>query len=355
MAHKRKSKYRVSKKGLPPGSKIYTGHHPEDNVTVDVYLYNPASLHHRTLHPEQIKSEFDPDHFRWINITGVHDGEVIKNICEKFDIHFLHQEDIMNIFQRPKTEEENHYNYTVMKMVIWDDEKNEVNDEQVSFFLTRDTLLTFQEREGDLFWPIRERLKDPNAKVRNKKIDYLFYLLIDIIVDQYFEVVDKLGEKLEKLEDNIISRYDEMWLTEIQSSKKDLILMRRVTYPIREILLKLMRNENHLIEENNIRYLRDIYDHTIQILDTIDSYREINVSLKDIYLNTVSHELNKVMKMLTIISTVFIPLTFIVGVYGMNFDVMPELRWTYGYALVWCIMILIVIGLIVYFRRKKWL
>ena len=216
-------------------------------------------------------------------------------------------------------------------------------------------MLTFQEREGDLFGPIRERLKDPNAKVRNKKIDYLFYLLIDIIVDQYFEVVDKLGEKLENLEDNIISRYDEMWLTEIQSNKKDLILMRRVTYPIREILLKLMRNENHLIEENNIRYLRDIYDHTIQILDTIDSYREINVSLKDIYLNTVSHELNKVMKMLTIISTVFIPLTFIVGVYGMNFDVMPELRWTYGYALVWCIMILIVIGLIVYFRRKKWL
>lgn len=355
MSARRKNKPRVSKKGLPPGANIYTGQHTLDYTKIELIRYNANQHEQLEINADELTTYHQDTYNHWLNITGIHDAALVKQFTETFGIHILHQEDIMNVFQRPKAEEESNYWFAVLKMVSWDSKLHEPVEEQLSFFLAGDTLITFQERPGDIFGPIRDRLKDANSKARQRKADYLFYLLIDIIVDQYFEVVDKLGEKLEILEDSIMDNYNENLLAEIQNNKKDLILMRKITYPVREVLIKLMRNENNLIEEKNIRYLRDIYDHTIQILDTIDSYREINVSLKDIYLNMVSHELNKVMKMLTIISTVFIPLTFIVGVYGMNFDIMPELRWAFGYALVWLVMIIIVVALIVYFRRKKWL
>jgi magnesium transporter len=351
----RKSKKRISKKGLPPGAKVYTGLHSLHNTQLRLNSYNEDVLEIAELTFDDIQSFKKEGLTHWLDIIGVHDSDVIKTISEKFGIHILHQEDIMNVFQRPKAEEEREYWFMVLKMVQWDAEKNEPSEEQLSVFLANDTVLTFQEREGDIFDPIRERLKDAQSKARNRKADYLFYLLTDIIVDQYFEVVDKLGEKLESIEDSMMENNHESLLAEIQNNKKDLILLRKAIYPVREVLIKLMRNENNLMEEKNIRYLRDVYDHIIQILDTIDSYREINVSLKDIYLNLVSHELNKVMKLLTIISTVFIPLTFIVGVYGMNFDVMPELRMKYGYAIVWFIMLMIVVGLVIYFRKRKWL
>ncbi|MBK9257582.1 MAG: magnesium/cobalt transporter CorA [Saprospiraceae bacterium] len=355
MASKVNLKKRISKKGLPPGTKIYTGMHAQNDMYVEYRMYNQEQSECTIISPEDMVGERETSINHWFNIIGVHNSEIVKYISDLYDIHLLHQEDIMNVFQRPKLEEEKDYSFIVMKMIVWNQDKNELDEEQLSFFLFNDTLLTFQERAGDIFDPIRERLKDKNTKVRERKVDYLLYLLLDIIVDHYFEVLDKMGEKIEEIEDNLLLSCNVIHLSEIQKNKKDLILMRKIVYPLRELISKLLRNENQQFEERNLRYLRDIYDHSIQLLDTIDSYREINVSLKDIYLNTVSNDLNKVMKMLTIISTVFIPLTFIVGVYGMNFDAMPELRWKYGYLIVWIIMVMIVILLVIYFRRKKWL
>ena len=278
-------KKRISKKGLPPGTHVYTGIHNKNESTIELIKYNRDIIETNNLQYTEIDNKPGNEFNYWYNITGVHQVDLIEELTNMFDIHLLHQEDIMNVFQRPKVEEEGDYIYLVLKMISWDEYKNNLEEEQVSFFLKGNTLLTFQEKSGDHFDPIRERLKDESSRARDRKSDYLFYLLIDIIVDRYFEILDKLSDKIEFLEDNILSITGENHLLEIQDNKRELILMRKVTYPLREALTKLIRNESALIEEKNIRYFRDIYDHVIQILDTIDANREINVSLKDIYLN----------------------------------------------------------------------
>jgi magnesium transporter len=343
---------RPSKAGLPPGSHVYTG-----NITaipeLEVYRYEISSCKKTTGNAEMQIVTDQPGKL-WINVNGLTDVQLIKSICEKFGIHILYQEDILNVFQRPKLEEEDSYLFATFKSLSWDEECFNVDEEQISIILAKDTVITFQEKPGDNFGQIREKLETEGSVIRERGSDYLFYRLLDITVDQYFDMLEKLGNYLEKIEDQVLDTPGEEQLLLIQNSKKDIMVIRKYIYPMRDLMAKLVTSEHFLIDGRTKKYLRDVQDHTIQIMENTETYRDINYSLKDIYLNSMSQEMNRIMKILTIISTFFIPLTFIVGVYGMNFRYMPELEWVHGYYLVWIIMLGIVIGLSIWFKRKKW-
>jgi magnesium transporter len=269
-------------------------------------------------------------------------------------VHYLYQEDILNVFQRPKVEEEEKYMFVTFKSLDWNETNHEIDEEQMSMIISNNIVITFQEKNGDAFDIIRERLNSENSIIRNKSVDYLFYRLLDITVDIYFDILEKLGDYIEQMENEVLSKPDNNVLIKIQNNKKDIMQIRKNIYPMRDVLNRLISSDHVLIEDKTKKYFKDVLDHTIQILETVETYRDINFSLKDIYLNAMSHEMNKIMKILTIISTFFIPLTFIVGVYGMNFKYMPELSWPSGYYVVWCFMLAIVIGLSLWFKRKGW-
>ena len=269
-------------------------------------------------------------------------------------MHYLYQEDILNVFQRPKVEEEENYIFVTLKALEWDEQTKEVEEEQMSVILTSNAVITFQEKEGDGFQIIRERLETANTTVRERPIDYLFYRILDVSVDIYFDILEKMGDYLEEIENEVLGQPDNVVLLKIQNNKKDIMQVRKNIYPMRDVLNKLISSDHPFIHEKTKKYFRDVLDHTIQILETVETYRDTNFSLKDIYLNAMSHEMNRIMKILTIISTFFIPLTFIVGVYGMNFKYMPELNWINGYYLIWGIMLTIVVLLTYWFKRKGW-
>jgi magnesium transporter len=352
--HKR-IKFHPSKKSANSEMLEYTGVHTNIATTIEIITFDETSYRSSSLDLATFIAWEPEEHLQhWVNITGISDTESIKNICLKYNIHYLYQEDIMNIHQRPKLDEENNYIYTSFKELTWDIVTNIVEEEQYSIILFCNTILTFQEVEGDHFDSIREKLKNPDSYYRDKKVDYLFYRFFDITTDNYFDVLENLGNILEKIEDEIMHNARPYHLERIQDSKKDIMQIRKNIFPVREILSKVISSENHCINDKNKKYFKDILDHVIQIIDTTETYREINISLKDIYLNAQSHEMNRVMKVLTIISTFFIPLTFLVGVYGMNFENMPELKWQNGYYYLWGLMIAVVICLSIWFKRKGW-
>ena len=348
-----KHKKRLSKTGLPPGTHVYTGKNVDEVSQIELFSYNKTRCVQKKLN-HTIPYTFDPELNHWINIYGVHDVAVIKTYCDLIGVHHLFQEDIMNVFQRPKVEEEDDYIFTALKAFDWKTQANELEDEQISIILSRNIVITFQEKPGDHFDMVRERLMTDGSVVRERNIDYLFYRLLDITVDVYFDLLEKMGDYLESTEDLILNQPENGILSRIQSNKKDIMQMRKMIYPMRDLVAKLVTSEHPLIEPKTKKYLRDIQDHTIQIMETLETYRDINYSLKDLYLNAMSHEMNRIMKILTIISTFFIPLTFIVGVYGMNFKFMPELHWQHGYYLIWGIMLTIVVVLSLWFKRKGW-
>ena len=349
----KKQKKRVSKTGLAPGTHIYTGKSLTEESEIEIFSYNKDKCVRIELKNSDLPT-LDPELNYWININGINDPQVVKKYCGLIDVHYLFQEDIMNVFQRPKAEEEDEYIFATMKAVEWLEKANELEEEQISIILAKNIVITFQERPGDSFDIIREKLLADESVIREKNVDYLFYRLIDITVDIYFDILEKMGEHLEEVEDIVLGKPDRSLLVMIQNDKKDIMLIRKLIYPLRDMISKLITSENRLIEEQTKKYFRDVHDHTIQIMETIETYRDINYSLKDLYLNAMSHEMNRIMKILTIISTFFIPLTFIVGVYGMNFKYMPELEWLNGYYLIWGIMLRIVIVLTLWFRRRGW-
>ncbi|MBK8628352.1 MAG: magnesium/cobalt transporter CorA [Saprospiraceae bacterium] len=346
--HKRKSKT-----GLPPGTHIYTGKNLLDKPEIQVFSYGIEFCNMLTPDVDELL-KMDFDHKTWINIEGLHDVELIRSVCDKFGIHHLYQEDILNVYQRPKVEEEDHYLFTTFKSLGWNDQQNEIELEQISMVLSGNTVITFQEKLGDHYDALRERLQTEKSIIREKTIDYLFYRILDITVDVYFDILEKMGDYLEIIENEVINQPANGILLEIQNNKKDIMQLRKNIYPMRDVMNKLANVEHPLINEKTKKYFKDVLDHTVQILENVETYRDINVSLKDVYLNALSHDMNKVMKILTIISTFFIPLTFIVGVYGMNFRYMPELEWVNGYYIIWGIMIAIVILLSIWFKRKGW-
>jgi magnesium transporter len=291
----------------------------------------------------------------WINIDGLHDITLIESIGRHFGIHPLTQEDIVNIGQRPKAEDFDDYIYIVFKMLSYRDGMDQIDSEQVSIVLGSNFLISFQESPGDVLAPVRERIEKGKGRIRKAGCDYLAYALIDAVVDHYFLVLETFGEKIEDLEAELLSDPTPNSLQHLYAMKRNIIFFRKQVWPIRELLNRLVKEESPLIDKSVDVFISDVYDHTIQIIDTIESFRDLMAGLLDIYLSTISNRMNAIMKILTIMATIFIPLTFIAGIYGMNFDYMPELKWRWAYPALWVIFISIFLGMLGWFKHKKWL
>jgi magnesium transporter len=344
------------KVGLSPGTLTHVGDRKIENVKISLMNYDQGQLIEKEL--KQIEDSF-PDKetppVTWINVDGLHDLEIIETIGRHFGIHPLTQEDIVNTGHRPKAEDFEDYDYIVLKMLTYDEDQNHITAEQVSFILGPHYLISFQEKEGDVFNFVRERIRKAKGRIRKSGCDYLAYALIDAIVDHYFLALEKMGEIIERLEEDLLDDTQAETLQNIHRLKREMIFFRKQVWPIREILSTLMKEEASLIQETTQIFIRDLYDHTIQVMDTIESFRDVLTGLQDLYLSTVSNRMNEVMKVLTIMATIFIPLTFIAGIYGMNFEYMPELKIPWAYPALWIILIAIFIFMIFWFKRKRWI
>lgn len=350
-------KKRSKKTGLPPGTLIHIGDKKTENVGMTLINYDEAQYKEREI--KKIEECFpfgDKPTVTWLNINGIHDAEIMEKIGEYVGLHPLLLEDIMNTDQRPKIEDFGDYIFITLKMLYCcNEKKNEIEIEQVSLILGINFVISFQEREGDVFNSIRERIKRGKGKMRKSGADYLAYTLIDAIVDNYFVILEGTGEKIEEMEEKLITNPTPKTLQGIHNLKRDMIFLRKSVWPLREVVSGLERTESSLIKKSTGIYLRDVYDHSIQVIDTIETFRDMISGMVDIYLSSISNKMNEVMKVLTIIATIFIPLTFIVGIYGMNFAYMPELQWHWGYFGVIFIMAVVTIIMLIYFRKKKWL
>jgi len=347
---------RSKKAGLPPGTLVYTGERRVESVRMTVIEYDEQHVQERHLGAidECLPFRAAPT-VTWMNIDGLHDVGVIETLGKAFELHPLLLEDILSTAQRPKFEDYEKNLFVVLKMLHFDDHHQGVETEQVSLVVGPNFVLSFQERVGDVFDFVRDRIRNAKGRIRKLGADYLAYSLVDAIVDSYFLVLEKLGERIENLEEELVGNPSQKTLQQIHALKREMITLRRSIWPLRELVSGLQRSESPWIAESTRIYLRDIYDHTIQIIDTIESFRDMVSGMLDIYLSSISNRMNAVMKVLTIIATLFIPLTFIAGVYGMNFEHMPELEWRYGYAVVWGVMICVAAIMLMYFRRRKWL
>jgi len=348
---------KASKKvGLPPGTLVHIGEKRAEKVRITVIDYDASHLEEQEVDRIQKCFPFkDKDTVTWINIDGIHDMGIMEKIGKHFEIHPLVLEDIVNTGQQPKMEDLDQYIFMTVKMLFYDEETKEIRPEQVSLILGLNFVITFQEREGDVFNPIRDRLRKAKGRIRRMKSDYLTYALIDTVVDHYFVVLEKLGEWIEGIEEDLITNPTPETLQTIHILKRELIFVRKSVWPLREAINSLERGESGLIHDSTDIYLRDVYDHTIQIIDTVETFRDMVSGMLDIYLSSVSNRMNEVMKVLTIIATIFIPLTFVAGLYGMNFKYIPELEWRWGYFAVLFVMVVIGFGMVMYFRNKKWL
>lgn len=336
---------------------MYTGDQTNAPVTLSVIEYDQQQVQFfEDLSVERALETMDDTHVDWLNVNGVHDIAIIEKISEAFGLHPLTREDISSIGQRPKVEFYDDYIFIVLRMLSLDKENDDIIDEQISFVLCENNLISFQERDdGDVFEAIRERLRLGRGRLRKMKADYLVYSLLDIIVDHYFVILEHLGENIEDLEDELSEDPTRDILQRINRYKRMIIFLRKSVWPLREVLGSFQREHPSQFSPAVVTFMRDIYDHTIQVIDTLEAYRDLLTGMLEVYLSSVSNKTNQIMKVLTVISTIFIPLTFIVGVYGMNFKYMPELEWFWGYPMIWLIMIGLVIGLIVYFRKNDWL
>ncbi len=347
---------RLKKVGLPPGTPVYVGEKKIDRARIKIIDYDEAQFQEKEAKTVEECFPFkDKPTVTWINIDGIHQIDIIEKIGNHFNIHPLVSEDIVNTGQRPKMEDFVDYIFIVLKMLHYDEMKNETITEQVSLILGSNYIISFQEDEGDVFDPIRERIRSDRGRIRKMGADYLAYSLIDAIVDNYFLVLEKIGEKIEDIEDELVKNPTPEVLQSIHRLKRELIFLRKSVWPLREVISKLERWESPLIDKSIDIYLRDVYDHTIQVIDALETFRDMLSGMLDIYLSSVSNRMNEVMKVLTIIATIFIPLTLIAGIFGMNFRFMPELQWQWSYPLVLLAMLTLGILMIRYFRRKKWI
>ncbi|MFC1487560.1 magnesium/cobalt transporter CorA [Thermoproteota archaeon] len=346
----------TKKSGLPPGTPVYIGKKRDKQVKVTCIDYDETSFTEKQI--ESINECFpfrDNAASTWINIDGVHQLENIEKVGEHFKTHPLVLEDIMNTGQRPKMEDFENYLFIVLKMLHYDETEKETKTEQVSLILGSNYLISFQENEGDVFDPIRERIRTDRGRIRKMGVDYLAYSLVDAIVDNYFMVLDKIGEKIEDIEDELVKNPAPEVLHTIHRLKRELIFLRKSVWPLREVISRLERWESPLIDKSIDIYLRDVYDHTIQVIDALETFRDMLSGMLDIYLSSMSNRMNEVMKVLTIIATIFIPLTLIAGIYGMNFRFMPELESSIAYPMVLLSMLFVGLLMVSYFRKKKWL
>ncbi len=341
---------------MSPGSVAFIGEQKLDRVRIDAFQYDGTSFNEMQDIPvEKCCKLAQSPGVTWINVHGIHNIELIEAIGRSFEFHPLTTEDIANTTQRLKVEEFPNYLFIVMKMLHYTEEMPVVNTEHVSLILGRNYVVSFQETDDDVFDDVRNRLRMAKGRIRSMKSDYLAYALMDAVVDHYFIVIELIGDRIEDIDDQILSEPKPENMKEIHYLKRDILNLRKAIWPLREEVGTLEKSESQLIHAESKIFWRDLYDHTIKIIDMVETYRDILGGMHDTYLSSVSNRMNEIMKVLTIIATVFIPLTFIAGVYGMNFQNMPELKWAYGYYIVWGIMIIIGAGLLSYFKRKKWL
>lgn len=336
----------------PPGTLTVDPTWPKPSIRVIAYG-SEQCIDQPVDSPEKIKDILHKHPVTWVMVDGLGDAQIIKQIGEIFGLHRLALEDVVHVRQRPKVDEFEQHLYIVARMI--DNEGGRLGTEQLSMFLGKDYLLAFQERPGDCLDAIRSRVKENRGRVRQAGPDYLAYCLLDALVDEYFPVLEKIGDKLEALEDETLDRPKPGLATRVHQIKRDLLVLRRSMWPLREALAAMYRGTSPLISAETRVYLRDCYDHAVQALDLIEVYRELCTGLLEMYMTSMSHRMNEVIKVLTIISTIFIPLTFIAGVYGMNFKNMPEIDWRWGYAVTLGLMGLVALGMVVFFWRRGWL
>lgn len=350
------SKLSSKKAGLPPGTMVYIGEKEARKGKISILNYDEEHVEEKETRTAEESSQYaGRPGVTWINVVGLHDLHLIESFGKQFGLHPLILEDIVNTEQRPKMEDYDDYIFIVIKMLYYDERNNRIAVEQISLILGPNYLLTFQEKEEDVFNPVRERINNGKSRTRKTKVDYLAYALIDAIVDNYFIILEKLGEKIELLEEELVRDPKPATLHEIHHLKQEMIILRKSVWPLRELISGLERNESSLIRESTNVFLRDVYDHTIQVIDTIETFRDMVSGMIDIYLSSISNRMNAIMKVLTVIATIFIPLTFIAGVYGMNFKRMPELEWSWGYPAVLLLMAAVAIAMVAYFKKHKWL
>ena len=350
------TKKRSKKAGLPPGTLVHIGEKLTEKTRIAVVEYDGHDFQEKELETLETCYLFPKEpSVTWINVIGVHQVEVLEKLGNCFGVHHLALEDILNTEQRPKIEDYGEDLFIVVKLISSNEERDEIDAEQISLILRPNAVLSFQEKEGDDFSTVKERLRAGKGRLRKMGADYLAYTLLDIVVDQYFVVLEKLGERLEVLEERLLADPGTATLQKIQNLKKDMLLLRKWIWPLREVISSLERGEFPGIQESTQIYLRDVYDHAIQVMDTIEIYRDMLSGMLDIYLSSLNNRMNAVMKVLTIIATIFMPLTFLAGVYGMNFKHMPELDWPWGYPIILILMASVAILMLTLFRRKKWL
>lgn len=356
MKKKKKKKHLSSQKaGLAPGNLEYRGEVFTHNKTLELFQYTEAKFDKTASeNVSVILNKVSPDQNNWINLIGLHNTDSIAEMGKHFNIHPLVLEDVLNTEHRPKAEETDDYIFFTLKM-FQKIEMEGVIYEQVSILLGKNYVITFQEKEGDVLGIIRDKIADETSKIRKNGIDYLFYRIVDVIVDTYYQMIEDLGDRIETLEDSIYLDANTEHYRLAQDLRRELIFLRKSVYPLREAIAKVTKeNTTELVTEDTRRYFGDVYDHSIHIIETIETYRDLTSGLMDLYMTSVSNKMNEIMKVLTIIATIFIPITFVAGVYGMNFKNMPELEHDWGYPLAIIIMVLIAIVMLVYFKRKKW-
>jgi magnesium transporter len=340
--------------GSPPGTVVYIGEEKAHKVTIHSVRFNGQELDERTdVSVTECVPPANGNGVVWYLVDGIHDVAILQKIGENFGLHPLVIEDIANTGQRPKIEDFDSYIFLTLKMITYEDEQIRV--EHVSLVMGSGFVISFLEDEGDVFDPVRARIRAGRGRIRKAPADYLLYALIDAIVDGYFEVLEELGDDIEEVEQEVVVRPSRDTLKSIHGLKRELIYTRRAVWPLREAVSVLVRDESHLVSDDTKVFLRDLYDHSIQVIDTVETLRDIVSGMLDVYLSSISNKMNEIMKVLTVMSSIFIPLTFVAGVYGMNFKYMPELESPWGYPLTLLGMAAVALGLLGLFRRWRWI
>jgi magnesium transporter len=347
---------RSRKTGLPPGSLVHIGRERTEKTRITVVDYMEGSFEEHDIRSiDELAPYRGKPSVTWIDVIGIHEPDLIGQIGCRFSIHPLLMEDIMNTTQRPKIDDLGQYICLILKVIAFDETSMELRVEQLSLVFSDDVVLSFQESDSGIFRPLRERLRNNLGRARRMGTDYLAYALMDAVVDHYFVVMESMGEKIDSLENEVVANPRRETLRSVQQIRDEILLVRRAVWPLREVISLLERAESPLIDKTTTIYFRDVYEHTIQVMDTVDTYRDILSGMFDIYLSSVSNRLNEVMKVLTIIATIFMPLTFIAGVYGMNFEFMPGLKSEYGFWIMCLFMLLVFGGMFLSFRKRKWI
>ena len=342
---------------MPPGAVVFTGQKKVEEVIIHHLRYDESDFSDDSYTGKTIREKLTEVHDKvdWFDVRGLHDVSLIESLGSVFDIHALALEDIADTQQRPKFDEYQNGLFAVVKALHFDKGGFKIKAEQVAIYFRKGLILTFQEDETDLLKAVRDRIRNRSGRIRTRGSDYLCYAILDALVDQYFVVIDDIEEEIEQVEERLLTNPDDRLRSDIHRLKKEVVIMRKSIGPLREAIGRFAKSESPLIEEGTSLFIRDLYDHTIQVMDMVETYRDVLNGLQDLYISEISLKMNQVMQVLTIITTIFVPLSFLAGLYGMNFEYIPELNFKYGYFFLLGVMALIFVGALAYFRNKRWL